>query len=199
MAKQLQASERQGCGDHRRCARDRAGDRGGAAGAGRARVAIGDLDAELTRQAAAELGAGAIGLPLDVTSREQLHGLSRSRRARARAARRARQQCRDRSRSVSSRASRDAVTAARARRQRRRHDARLQARARAHAAARHAATSSTSPRGSGRTPSRESSPTPRASTRSSVSPRRCGASSRAPASKLHLILPSLIGTDMAPG
>jgi NAD(P)-dependent dehydrogenase (short-subunit alcohol dehydrogenase family) len=53
---------------------------GGARGIGRAtaaallaqgaRVAIGDLDAELTRQVAAELGAGAIGLPLDVTSRE---------------------------------------------------------------------------------------------------------------------------------
>jgi NAD(P)-dependent dehydrogenase (short-subunit alcohol dehydrogenase family) len=53
---------------------------GGARGIGRAtaaallaqgaRVAIGDLDPELTRQAAAELGAGALGLPLDVTSRE---------------------------------------------------------------------------------------------------------------------------------
>ncbi len=53
---------------------------GGARGIGRAtaaallahgaRVAIGDLDGELTRLAAAELGAGAVGLPLDVTSRE---------------------------------------------------------------------------------------------------------------------------------
>ena len=53
---------------------------GGARGIGRAtaaallaqgaRVAIGDLDAELTRQVAAELGAGAVGLPLDITSRE---------------------------------------------------------------------------------------------------------------------------------
>jgi NAD(P)-dependent dehydrogenase (short-subunit alcohol dehydrogenase family) len=53
---------------------------GGARGIGRAtaaallaqgaRVAIGDLDAELTRQVAAEIGAGAVGLPLDVTSRE---------------------------------------------------------------------------------------------------------------------------------
>ena len=53
---------------------------GGARGIGRAtaaallaqgaRVAIGDLDAELTRQVAAELAAGAVGLPLDVTSRE---------------------------------------------------------------------------------------------------------------------------------
>ena len=53
---------------------------GGARGIGRAtalsllaqgaRVAIGDLDAELTRQTAAELGAGAVGLALDVTSRE---------------------------------------------------------------------------------------------------------------------------------
>lgn len=53
---------------------------GGARGIGRAtaaallaqgaRVAIGDLDAELTRQVAGELGAGAVGLPLDVTSRE---------------------------------------------------------------------------------------------------------------------------------
>jgi NADP-dependent 3-hydroxy acid dehydrogenase YdfG len=34
-----------------------------------ARVAIGDLDLELTEQAAAELGAGAIALPLDVTDR----------------------------------------------------------------------------------------------------------------------------------
>jgi NAD(P)-dependent dehydrogenase (short-subunit alcohol dehydrogenase family) len=52
---------------------------GGARGIGRAtaaallaqgaRVAIGDLDAELTRHVAAELGAGVIGLPLDVTSR----------------------------------------------------------------------------------------------------------------------------------
>ena len=53
---------------------------GGARGIGRAtaaallahgaRVAIGDLDGELTRLAAAEVGAGAVGLPLDVTSRE---------------------------------------------------------------------------------------------------------------------------------
>ncbi len=33
-------------------------------------MAIGDLDAELTRHVAAELGAGVIGLPLDVTRRE---------------------------------------------------------------------------------------------------------------------------------
>ena len=54
---------------------------GGARGIGRAtaaallaqgaRVAIGDLDGESTRRVAAELGAGAIGLPLDVTSRER--------------------------------------------------------------------------------------------------------------------------------
>jgi hypothetical protein len=37
--------------------------------AGGARVAIGDLDAEFTRRAADELGAGAIGLALDVSSR----------------------------------------------------------------------------------------------------------------------------------
>jgi NAD(P)-dependent dehydrogenase (short-subunit alcohol dehydrogenase family) len=53
---------------------------GGARGIGRAtaaallaqgaRVAIGDLDGELTRRVAGELGAGAIGLALDVTSRE---------------------------------------------------------------------------------------------------------------------------------
>ena len=53
---------------------------GGARGIGRAtavallahgaRVAIGDLDPELTREVAAELGGGAVGLPLDVTSRE---------------------------------------------------------------------------------------------------------------------------------
>jgi NAD(P)-dependent dehydrogenase (short-subunit alcohol dehydrogenase family) len=53
---------------------------GGARGIGRAtaaallaqgaRVAIGDLDAELTRGVAGELGAGAVGLPLDVTSAE---------------------------------------------------------------------------------------------------------------------------------
>jgi len=53
---------------------------GGARGIGRAtaaallaqgaRVAIGDLDAEFTRRVADELGAGAIGLALDVTSRE---------------------------------------------------------------------------------------------------------------------------------
>lgn len=53
---------------------------GGARGIGRAtaaallaqgaRVAIGDLDGELTAQVADELGAGAIGLALDVTSRE---------------------------------------------------------------------------------------------------------------------------------
>jgi NAD(P)-dependent dehydrogenase (short-subunit alcohol dehydrogenase family) len=53
---------------------------GGARGIGRAtaaallaqgaRVAIGDLDGELTRRVAGELGAGAIGLTLDVTSRE---------------------------------------------------------------------------------------------------------------------------------
>jgi NAD(P)-dependent dehydrogenase (short-subunit alcohol dehydrogenase family) len=53
---------------------------GGARGIGRAtaaallaqgaRVAIGDLDDELTRRVADELGAGAVGLALDVTSRE---------------------------------------------------------------------------------------------------------------------------------
>jgi NAD(P)-dependent dehydrogenase (short-subunit alcohol dehydrogenase family) len=53
---------------------------GGARGIGRAtatallaqgaRVAIGDLDGELTRRVAGELGAGAIGLTLDVTIRE---------------------------------------------------------------------------------------------------------------------------------
>ncbi|MDE3129754.1 MAG: SDR family oxidoreductase [Acidobacteriota bacterium] len=57
---------------------------GGARGIGRAtaaallaqgaKVAIGDLDAELCRQVAGELGAGAIGLPLDVTSRERFEG-----------------------------------------------------------------------------------------------------------------------------
>lgn len=57
---------------------------GGARGIGRAaaaallaqgaRVAIGDLDGELTRRVAGELGAGAIGLALDVTSRESFSG-----------------------------------------------------------------------------------------------------------------------------
>ncbi len=57
---------------------------GGARGIGRAtatallahgaRVAIGDLDGELTRGVADELGAGALGLPLDVTSRESFSG-----------------------------------------------------------------------------------------------------------------------------
>src|SRR6266516_5188025 len=53
---------------------------GGARGIGRctaealvregARVAIGDLDAELTEQAAGDIGSDTIGLPLDVTNRE---------------------------------------------------------------------------------------------------------------------------------
>jgi short-subunit dehydrogenase len=53
---------------------------GGARGIGRAtaaalithgaRVAIGDIDASLVEQAAQELGAGTVGLPLDVTERE---------------------------------------------------------------------------------------------------------------------------------
>ncbi len=53
---------------------------GGARGIGRAtaaalsargiRVAIGDIDAALAAQTAAELGSGTVGLPLDVTSRE---------------------------------------------------------------------------------------------------------------------------------
>ncbi len=57
---------------------------GGARGIGRAtavalqvqgaRVAIGDLDGELSRGVAEELGAGVIGLPLDVTSRESFSG-----------------------------------------------------------------------------------------------------------------------------
>lgn len=57
---------------------------GGARGIGRAtaaallaqgaRVAIGDLDGELTRRVAAELGDGVLGLPLDVTSRDSFDG-----------------------------------------------------------------------------------------------------------------------------
>ena len=53
---------------------------GGARGIGRttaealvregARVAIGDLDAELTERVAGEIGAGTVGLPLDVTDRD---------------------------------------------------------------------------------------------------------------------------------
>jgi NAD(P)-dependent dehydrogenase (short-subunit alcohol dehydrogenase family) len=53
---------------------------GGARGIGRAtaealvregaKVAIGDLDAELTEQVAGEIGGGTVGLPLDVTDRE---------------------------------------------------------------------------------------------------------------------------------
>jgi NAD(P)-dependent dehydrogenase (short-subunit alcohol dehydrogenase family) len=53
---------------------------GGARGIGRttaealvrqgARVAIGDLDGELTERAAGEIGTGTVGLPLDVTKRE---------------------------------------------------------------------------------------------------------------------------------
>jgi NAD(P)-dependent dehydrogenase (short-subunit alcohol dehydrogenase family) len=53
---------------------------GGARGIGRstaealvregAKVAIGDLDAELTEQVAGEIGEGTVGLPLDVTERE---------------------------------------------------------------------------------------------------------------------------------
>src|SRR5581483_12178911 len=35
-----------------------------------ARVAIGDIETELAEQTASELGAGTIGLPLDVTDRE---------------------------------------------------------------------------------------------------------------------------------
>ncbi len=52
---------------------------GGARGIGRAtaaaliargvRVAIGDIDAALAEQTAAELGGGTVGLPLDVTDR----------------------------------------------------------------------------------------------------------------------------------
>jgi NAD(P)-dependent dehydrogenase (short-subunit alcohol dehydrogenase family) len=64
---------------------------GGARGIGRAtaaallahgaHVAIGDLDGEFTRRVAAELGAGAIGLELDVTSRESFSAfLDRSER-----------------------------------------------------------------------------------------------------------------------
>jgi NAD(P)-dependent dehydrogenase (short-subunit alcohol dehydrogenase family) len=57
---------------------------GGARGIGRAtaqaliaqgaRVAIGDIDAPLAEQTAAELGSGTIGLPLDVTDRESFMG-----------------------------------------------------------------------------------------------------------------------------
>ncbi len=57
---------------------------GGARGIGRAtaaallaqgaRVAIGDLDGELTRRVAGELGAGVLGLSLDVTDRESFSG-----------------------------------------------------------------------------------------------------------------------------
>jgi NAD(P)-dependent dehydrogenase (short-subunit alcohol dehydrogenase family) len=57
---------------------------GGARGIGRAtaaaliaqgaRVAIGDIDAQLAEQTAQELGAGTVGLPLDVTDRESFEG-----------------------------------------------------------------------------------------------------------------------------
>src|SRR5947209_20041935 len=57
---------------------------GGARGIGRAtaaalvargvRVAIGDLDAGLAEQTAAELGGGTVGLPLDVTDRSSFEG-----------------------------------------------------------------------------------------------------------------------------
>ncbi|MGH2877823.1 MAG: SDR family NAD(P)-dependent oxidoreductase, partial [Solirubrobacteraceae bacterium] len=39
-----------------------------------ARVAIGDIDASLAQSAAAELGQGTVGLPLDVTERASFDG-----------------------------------------------------------------------------------------------------------------------------
>ena len=62
---------------------------GGARGIGRAtaaaliaqgaRVAIGDIDAALAEHTAEQLGAGTIGLPLDVTDRAELRARSSTR------------------------------------------------------------------------------------------------------------------------
>ena len=71
---------------------------GGARGIGRAtaaalitqgvRVAIGDIEAPLAEQTARELGAGTIGLPLDVTDRDAFAAfLDQSRRSSARSTR----------------------------------------------------------------------------------------------------------------
>ena len=56
------------------------------------KVAIGDLDADLAEQAAAEIGADAAGFALDVTKPRLLRGLRRRRRGALRPARRAGQQ-----------------------------------------------------------------------------------------------------------
>ena len=60
---------------------------GGARGIGRAtaaaliaqgaRVAIGDIDAALAERTAQELGSGTVGLPLDVTNRDELRDVPR--------------------------------------------------------------------------------------------------------------------------
>ncbi len=78
---------------------------GGARGIGRAtaaaliakgaRVAIGDIDEQLAQTTAEQLGAGTIGLPLDVTDRASFAGVPGRGRAPARPARRADQQRRD--------------------------------------------------------------------------------------------------------
>ncbi len=180
---------------------------GGARGIGRAtaaalvaqgaRVAIGDLDGELTRRVADEFGAGVLGLPLDVTEPGELQRLPRSGRARARPARRARQQRRNRSdRRFRAGVRRGHRT--RARGERRRDDARLQAGARAHA-----------PEGAG--PHRQHLLGPRAYSGAGLATYSAskhaivgltGALRReldGTGLELHLILPSLIGTDMAAG
>ena len=78
---------------------------GGARGIGRAtasaliaqgaRVAIGDIDSALVARTAQELGAGTVGLPLDVTSRSSFDTFLREVETPARPARRADQQRRD--------------------------------------------------------------------------------------------------------
>jgi len=77
--------------DHRR--RTRIGKATARALAARgARVAIGDLDADLAAETASQLGGGAIATELDVTDRASFRRSSNEGRARARAHRRAREQ-----------------------------------------------------------------------------------------------------------
>ena len=132
-----------------------------------ARVGIGDLDVELARKTAEELGVERARLRARRDQPAVVRGLPRLGRERPRAARRAGQQRRDHADHAVPRRERR-LGRPPARHQRARHDLRHEGGAAAHAARAAAATWSTSRRSRARAASRTWPPTARPSTRSSA-------------------------------